>query len=70
MKKNWLCITCVVLKGYPELYLLIFYFNKYRIGKEQQKEATGDVLGYLSVTPVRKTRCGLLDLKYCKAKHI
>lgn len=49
MRKN-----CVVLKGYPELYLFIFYFNNYRIGKEQQKEATRDVLGYLSITPVRR----------------
>jgi len=37
----------------------------YRIGKEQQEEATGDVLGYSSITLV-----SLLDLEYCKAKHI
>lgn len=70
MKINRPYINCVVLKGYPELYLFIFCFDKYRIGKEQQKEATGHVLGYLSITPVRNTHYGLLHLEYCKVKHI
>lgn len=49
--------------------LFIFHFNKQRIGKEQQKEAT-DVLGYLSITPLRWTCCGWLKFQSCKAKHM